>query len=92
MQQARRSSLLALKYSEQLTVVQRLRHRVLLLVTGKWFDPAIVTVILVNTVTLAMGHHGASAAFNQGLSMCNYVFTVVFAMEMVLKLTAFGLK
>ena len=70
--------------------VQRARDQMLMLVTSQAFSTFIVFVIVCNTVALAMVHHGASQEFNDVLGYCNYGFTAIFTVEMVLKLVALG--
>ena len=73
-----------------MTLWQKLRHQLTRLVVSHGFDVTIVVVILANTATLAMVYHGASAEWNYGLIVCNYVFTAIFTFEVLLKLVALG--
>ena len=49
-------------------------------------------LILSNTVTLAMDRYPISRAEQNALEQANLVFTITFAVEMVLKLIGYGLK
>ncbi|ELW64455.1 Voltage-dependent T-type calcium channel subunit alpha-1I [Tupaia chinensis] len=71
------------------------------IVDSKYFNRGIMMAILVNTVSMGIEHHEqASVAAGGGawpeeltniLEICNVVFTSMFALEMILKLAAFGL-
>ncbi|XP_068683417.1 sodium channel protein 1 brain-like [Montipora foliosa] len=54
------------------------------------FDVVIVSVILMNTVVLALYHHGIDKSFENVLDVCNMVFTLIFVAEMIWKLLAIG--
>ena len=43
-------------------------------------------MILANTLTLAMEHAGMSSGFVDFLKGCNYVFTIIFVIEMLIKM------
>ena len=58
---------------------------------NQYFDAFIIFVIILNTVALAMDMH---PNFEQGvldaLSIFNYVFTVIFTAEAILKIIGLG--
>ncbi|KAL9953553.1 hypothetical protein ACROYT_G040985 [Oculina patagonica] len=54
------------------------------------FDAVIIGVILLNTIVLALYHHGIEKSFERILDLCNMVFTIIFVVEMIWKLIAFG--
>jgi hypothetical protein len=56
------------------------------------FDNTVLLCIIGNTVSLAIEHYGMDESLRAGLNMANLVFTVIFAVEMVLKLVALGFK
>ena len=58
----------------------------------KWFDHVILFFIGLNCVTLAMErpHIPPDSLERTLLSITNYVFTVVFALEMFLKVVSWG--
>ncbi|KAM5281098.1 sodium channel protein type 10 subunit alpha [Ctenodactylus gundi] len=58
-------------------------------VTDPFAELAITLCIVVNTVFMAMEHHGMSPAFISMLHVGNIVFTVFFTAEMVFKIIAF---
>lgn len=60
------------------------------LVRSKLFVVLVTACIFANTVTLAIEHHGMSASLAAVLNRCNIVFTLVFLVEMVLKLMGIG--
>ncbi|KAG7222210.1 hypothetical protein INR49_016624 [Caranx melampygus] len=47
------------------------------------------TLILLNTICLAMQHHGQTPKFNDAMNILNMLFTGLFTVEMILKLIAF---
>ncbi|XP_026352534.1 sodium channel protein type 10 subunit alpha isoform X3 [Ursus arctos] len=59
------------------------------IVTDPFAELTITLCIVVNTVFMAMEHHGMSAAFEAMLQIGNIVFTVFFTAEMVFKIIAF---
>ncbi|XP_046292884.1 sodium channel protein type 10 subunit alpha isoform X2 [Marmota monax] len=59
------------------------------LVTDPFAELAITFCIVVNTVFMAMEHHGMSSAFETMLHVGNIVFTIFFTAEMVFKIIAF---
>ncbi|XP_027440753.1 sodium channel protein type 10 subunit alpha isoform X3 [Zalophus californianus] len=59
------------------------------IVTDPFAELTITLCIVVNTVFMAMEHHGMSAAFEAMLHIGNIVFTVFFTAEMVFKIIAF---
>ncbi|XP_049622333.1 sodium channel protein type 10 subunit alpha isoform X2 [Suncus etruscus] len=59
------------------------------IVTDPFTELTITFCIVVNTVFMAMEHHGMSRAFDTMLQIGNYVFTGFFTAEMFLKIIAF---
>jgi hypothetical protein len=55
------------------------------------FDALIMICIIANTVVMAMGYYGQSAAYAQFINVANLVFAVIFTVEAVIKLIAFGI-
>ena len=60
------------------------------LVTSDFFDIMIIICIVLNMITLALHYDGASSSMLATLFYANLVFTGIFAMEMILKMTAMG--
>ena len=56
----------------------------------KNFEHLITGCIVANTVTMALVHHRMSERFDLALSILNYIFAVVFNLELFLKLGAMG--
>ena len=48
-------------------------------------------LIILNTIVLALEHHGASNEFMDTLTTLNLAFTCCFTLEMLLKLTGLGI-
>uniref|UniRef100_A0A672MX75 Voltage-dependent L-type calcium channel subunit alpha n=1 Tax=Sinocyclocheilus grahami TaxID=75366 RepID=A0A672MX75_SINGR len=61
-------------------------------VNSTGFEYVMFVLIVLNTLCLAVQHHGQSRLFNYGMDILNMVFTGVFAVEMILKLVAFKPK
>ncbi|XP_012590572.1 PREDICTED: voltage-dependent T-type calcium channel subunit alpha-1I [Condylura cristata] len=61
------------------------------IVDSKYFNRGIMIAILVNTVSMGIEHHEQPEELTNILEICNVVFTSMFALEMLLKLAAFGL-
>uniref|UniRef100_I3N0U5 Calcium voltage-gated channel subunit alpha1 I n=1 Tax=Ictidomys tridecemlineatus TaxID=43179 RepID=I3N0U5_ICTTR len=61
------------------------------IVDSKYFNRGIMMAILVNTVSMGIEHHEQPEELTNILEICNVVFTSMFALEMILKLAAFGL-
>ncbi|XP_005386634.1 PREDICTED: sodium channel protein type 10 subunit alpha isoform X4 [Chinchilla lanigera] len=59
------------------------------LVTDPFAELTITLCIVVNTVFMAMEHHGMSSTFESMLQSGNIVFTIFFTAEMVFKIIAF---
>ncbi|KAJ8363207.1 hypothetical protein SKAU_G00120380 [Synaphobranchus kaupii] len=60
------------------------------IVESKYFNRGIMIAILINTISMGIEHHEQPEELTNVLEICNIVFTSMFALEMVLKLTAFG--
>nr|XP_057916779.1 voltage-dependent T-type calcium channel subunit alpha-1I-like isoform X2 [Doryrhamphus excisus]XP_057916854.1 voltage-dependent T-type calcium channel subunit alpha-1I-like isoform X2 [Doryrhamphus excisus] len=60
------------------------------IVESKYFNRGIMIAILINTVSMGIEHHEQPEELTNVLEICNIVFTSMFSLEMILKLTAFG--
>ena len=69
------------------TLTVRFFHRV---VSSKAFDAFITVFIVLNTITLAMEFYDMSDGLKLALEICNYIFSTVFLLEMVMKLWGLG--
>ncbi|KAL6459509.1 hypothetical protein MHYP_G00312680 [Metynnis hypsauchen] len=65
------------------------QYKVWYVVNSTYFEYLMFTLILLNTICLAMQHHGQSASFNIAMNILNMLFTGLFTVEMILKLIAF---
>ncbi|KAG5267178.1 hypothetical protein AALO_G00218870 [Alosa alosa] len=65
------------------------QYKVWYVVNSTYFEYLMFTLILLNTICLAMQHHGQSTSFNHAMNILNMVFTGLFTVEMILKLIAF---
>ncbi|KAL2091596.1 hypothetical protein ACEWY4_013859 [Coilia grayii] len=59
------------------------------MVNSTGFEYIMFVLIMLNTLCLAVQHHGQSDGFNYVMDILNMLFTAVFTVEMVLKLIAF---
>uniref|UniRef100_A0A8C2G9U3 Calcium voltage-gated channel subunit alpha1 Ia n=1 Tax=Cyprinus carpio TaxID=7962 RepID=A0A8C2G9U3_CYPCA len=60
------------------------------IVESKYFNRGIMIAILINTISMGIEHHNQPDELTNVLEICNIVFTSMFTLEMILKLTAFG--
>ncbi|TSL97240.1 Voltage-dependent L-type calcium channel subunit alpha-1D [Bagarius yarrelli] len=58
-------------------------------VNSTGFEYVMFILIILNTLCLAVQHHGQSHRFNYAMDILNMMFTGVFTVEMILKLIAF---
>ncbi|KAM9344014.1 LOW QUALITY PROTEIN: voltage-dependent L-type calcium channel subunit alpha-1D [Pholidichthys leucotaenia] len=58
-------------------------------VNSTGFEYVMFVLIILNTLCLAIQHHGQSHVFHYAMDILNMVFTGVFTVEMILKLIAF---
>jgi len=59
------------------------------IVTQIWFDPAVMACILLNIIFMALEHYNMSDTFKSFLEAADLIFVFIFAVEAVLKITAF---
>ncbi|XP_066546296.1 voltage-dependent T-type calcium channel subunit alpha-1H [Amia ocellicauda] len=60
--------------------------------TSHYLDLFITFIIGINVVTMSMEHYNQPKSLEEALKYCNYVFTIVFVFEALLKLVAFGFR
>ncbi|CAL7937216.1 unnamed protein product [Xylocopa violacea] len=70
----------------------RIQYKVWWFVTSQPFEYTIFTLIMINTVTLAMKFYRQPEIYTQALDVLNMIFTAVFALEFIFKLAAFRFK
>ncbi|KAF1607082.1 Voltage-dependent T-type calcium channel subunit alpha-1I, partial [Eudyptes chrysolophus] len=70
---------------------QEVRVKLRGIVDSKYFNRGIMIAILVNTISMGIEHHEQPEELTNILEISNVVFTSMFALEMILKLAAFGL-
>ncbi|XP_041093888.1 voltage-dependent T-type calcium channel subunit alpha-1I [Polyodon spathula] len=66
------------------------RAKLRAIVESKYFNRGIMMAILINTISMGIEHHEQPEELTNVLEISNIVFTSMFALEMILKLTAFG--
>uniref|UniRef100_A0AAR2LNR7 Voltage-dependent L-type calcium channel subunit alpha n=1 Tax=Pygocentrus nattereri TaxID=42514 RepID=A0AAR2LNR7_PYGNA len=67
----------------------RYQYKFWYVVNSTGFEYVMFVLIILNTLCLAIQHHGQSHLFNYAMDILNMVFTGVFTVEMILKLVAF---
>ncbi|CAK8685583.1 unnamed protein product [Clavelina lepadiformis] len=66
------------------------QRKLLKVINNKIFDMIIILSIIINTIFLAIDHHGISHELENALDIGNKVFTAVFLVEACLKILAMG--
>ncbi|XP_074655928.1 voltage-dependent calcium channel type A subunit alpha-1-like [Tubulanus polymorphus] len=69
-----------------------LKYRIWRLVVSAPFEYFIMTMIALNTLILMMKFYGSSIQYREVLKNLNTAFTVLFTIECILKLMAFGIR
>ncbi len=72
------------------TTIEKYRDKLISFINSPVFISASFTLILLNTIVLAMDSYKITPSTENFLITCNVVFTIIFAFEMVIKLIAFG--
>ena len=62
------------------------------LVDNEIFENTIIFIIILNMILMAISYDGSSANFANFLKTLNYFFTIIFIIECLLKLFAYGIK
>nr|XP_019606371.1 PREDICTED: voltage-dependent L-type calcium channel subunit alpha-1S [Rhinolophus sinicus] len=65
------------------------QYQVWYLVTSSYFEYLMFALIMLNTICLGMQHYNQSEQMNHISDILNVAFTIIFTLEMVLKLMAF---
>ncbi|XP_028840829.1 voltage-dependent T-type calcium channel subunit alpha-1H isoform X2 [Denticeps clupeoides] len=63
-----------------------------MLCTSHYLDLFITCIICINVVTMSMEHYEQPVTLEEALKYCNYIFTIIFVFEALLKLVAFGFR
>ncbi|XP_030634877.1 voltage-dependent T-type calcium channel subunit alpha-1H [Chanos chanos] len=71
--------------------ILKIRSKLRCVVDSKYFNRGIMIAILINTLSMGVEHHEQPAELTDVLEISNIVFTSMFALEMLLKLLAYGL-
>uniref|UniRef100_A0A3Q3ILA2 Voltage-dependent T-type calcium channel subunit alpha n=1 Tax=Monopterus albus TaxID=43700 RepID=A0A3Q3ILA2_MONAL len=62
------------------------------LCTSHYLDLFITIVIGLNVITMSMEHYQQPKELDEALKICNYIFTLIFVLESIFKLVAFGFR
>jgi hypothetical protein len=62
------------------------------IVTSKYMDNFIMSIIILNMITMAMSYEGSGNAYNSALDTMNLIFTAIFISECIMKLIANGIQ
>ncbi|GLD60546.1 voltage-dependent T-type calcium channel subunit alpha-1H, partial [Lates japonicus] len=68
-----------------------LRLSIHTLCTSHYLDLFITFIICINVFTMSIEHYNQPQYLEEVLKYCNYVFTIIFIIEALLKLVAFGI-
>uniref|UniRef100_A0A663ME07 Voltage-dependent L-type calcium channel subunit alpha n=1 Tax=Athene cunicularia TaxID=194338 RepID=A0A663ME07_ATHCN len=68
------------------------QYQIWYVVTSSYFEYLMFFLILLNTICLGMQHYNQSAEMNHISDILNVAFTILFTLEMILKLLAFKVK
>ncbi|NWX23478.1 CAC1S protein, partial [Aegotheles bennettii] len=68
------------------------QYQIWYVVTSSYFEYLMFFLILLNTICLGMQHYNQSAEMNHVSDILNVAFTILFTLEMILKLMAFKVK
>nr|XP_046232646.1 voltage-dependent T-type calcium channel subunit alpha-1G isoform X2 [Scatophagus argus] len=60
--------------------------------TSHYLDLFITIVIGLNVIAMSMEHYKQPEELTEALKICNYIFTLIFVLESVFKLVAFGFR
>jgi len=58
--------------------------------TSEWFEKAIIFIILLNTIILSIHYPQMPAGLESGLRYLNVSFTIIFALELLIKIVGLG--
>ncbi|XP_041843896.1 voltage-dependent T-type calcium channel subunit alpha-1H-like [Melanotaenia boesemani] len=75
----------------QLEYSPGLLGKIKLMVEGNFFQHTISVLIVLNIIGMAVDHHDQPQEMARALGVCNLIVTVLFAIEMILKVLAFKL-
>jgi hypothetical protein len=73
-------------------ILQKVRRPLFLFVESKMFGNLMTLCVILNTIVLAMDHHGISSEWEDVLTDLNFTFTIIFIVEMGLKLLGLGVR
>ncbi|XP_042364235.1 voltage-dependent T-type calcium channel subunit alpha-1G [Plectropomus leopardus] len=76
-------------YYSDYSPIRRMIHK---MCTSPHLDLFITIVIGLNVITMSMEHYQQPKELDKALEICNYIFTLIFVLESVFKLVAFGLR
>ncbi|XP_072523024.1 voltage-dependent T-type calcium channel subunit alpha-1G isoform X6 [Salminus brasiliensis] len=76
-------------YYSDYSPTRRLIHK---MCTSHYLDLFITIVIGLNVITMSMEHYQQPRVLDEALKICNYIFTIIFVLESVFKLVAFGFR
>lgn len=69
-----------------------LQKKVEEMINAPWFDKFIIIIIVINTLILASESYEQAEWFQTLNDISNYIFTVIFLLEMLLKMFGLGFK
>lgn len=70
----------------------KIRQFLYMIVMSEGFDVAITTVVLLNTIVMALRYARMSDSYAFGLEILNYIFTFLYNVEFVMKFGGIGMR
>jgi len=61
-------------------------------VESKLFTSIVVACIFLNFISISLNYEGSNSSYNLGLDVTNYFFTLIFGVECILKILAYGFR
>lgn len=80
------------EFSQSTVPVRAFPRLMYMIVTSNKFEIFIMSLIVLNIVTMGMNYEGSKDSYNNILDNINLFFTTCFCTELVLKFFAFGFK
>ena len=62
------------------------------IVDSNYFEKIIIVLIILNMIVMAITYEGCSEQLSNFLKSINYLFSIIFLIECVLKLFAYGVR
>ena len=71
---------------DRCSYLTQMRTKISNMAHSESFDRIIFLIILINSLTMAIEHHGQPQILSDFLEYTNYIFTILFTIELILKI------